>query len=97
MHGTTRLLYDMIYTQPVVYELGALKPDTLLIIGDKDTTAIGKDLAPPDIQRTLGNYRCWRSKPRPPSRMSRWCSSLIWDTRRRSRTRLDSMLHCWVG
>ncbi len=50
------LLYDMIYTQPVVYELGALKPDTLLMIGDKDTTAIGKDLAPPDIQATLGNY-----------------------------------------
>ncbi len=50
------LLYDMIYTQPVVYELGALKPDTLLIIGEKDTTAIGKDLAPPDIQKTLGNY-----------------------------------------
>ena len=50
------LLYDMIFTQPVVYELGALKPDTLLVIGDKDTTAIGKDLAPPDIQATLGNY-----------------------------------------
>lgn len=50
------LLYDMIYTQPVVYELGALQPDTLLLIGDKDTTAIGKDLAPPEIQATLGNY-----------------------------------------
>ena len=50
------LLYDMIYTQPVVYELGALKPETLLVIGDKDTTAIGKDLAPPEIQATLGNY-----------------------------------------
>ena len=31
------LLYDMIYTQPVVYELGALEPETLLVIGDKDT------------------------------------------------------------
>ena len=50
------LLYDMIYTQPVVYELGALKPETLLVIGDKDTTAIGKDLAPPEIRATLGNY-----------------------------------------
>ena len=50
------LLYDMIYTQPVVYELGALAPETLLMIGDKDTTAIGKDLAPPEIQATLGNY-----------------------------------------
>ena len=50
------LLYDMIYTQPVVYELGALRPDTLLMIGDKDTTAIGKDLAPPEIQKRLGDY-----------------------------------------
>ncbi len=50
------LLYDMIYTQPVVYELGLLKPVTLLVVGDKDNTAIGKDLAPPDIRPTLGNY-----------------------------------------
>jgi pimeloyl-ACP methyl ester carboxylesterase len=50
------LLYDMIFTQPVVYELGDLKPPVLLMIGDKDTTAIGKDLAPPAIRATLGNY-----------------------------------------
>ena len=50
------LLYDMIYTQPVVHELGALRMPVLLMIGDKDTTAIGKDLAPPAIRSTLGNY-----------------------------------------
>jgi pimeloyl-ACP methyl ester carboxylesterase len=50
------LLYDMIYTQPVVYELGQLTMPVLLIIGDKDTTAIGKNLAPPAIRKTLGNY-----------------------------------------
>lgn len=50
------LLYDMIYTQPVVYELGDLRMPVLLIIGDKDTTAIGKDLAPPQVRATLGNY-----------------------------------------
>jgi len=50
------LLYEMIYTQPVVYELGGLRMPVLLIIGDKDTTAIGKDLAPPDVRATLGNY-----------------------------------------
>ncbi|WP_250473776.1 alpha/beta hydrolase [Caballeronia sp. GAFFF1] len=50
------LLYDMIYTQPVVYEFDRIKPPTLLLIGDKDTTAIGKDLAPPDIRATLGRY-----------------------------------------
>ncbi len=50
------LLYDMIYTQPVVYELGLLRVPVLLMIGDKDNTAIGKDLAPPEVRATLGNY-----------------------------------------
>jgi pimeloyl-ACP methyl ester carboxylesterase len=46
----------MIYTQPVVYEFGQIRTPTLLLIGDKDTTAIGKDLAPPEIRPTLGRY-----------------------------------------
>jgi len=50
------LLYDMIYTQPVVYELGQLQMPTLLMIGDKDTTAIGKDVAPPEVRAKLGHY-----------------------------------------
>jgi len=50
------LLYDMIYAQPVIYEIHKLEMPVLLVIGDKDTTAIGKDLAPPDIRATLGNY-----------------------------------------
>jgi len=50
------LIYDMIYTQPVLYELGELAMPVLLMIGDKDTTAIGKNLAPPAIRETLGNY-----------------------------------------
>lgn len=50
------LLYDMIYTQPVVYELGLLKMPTLLLIGQKDTTAIGKDAAPADVRAKIGHY-----------------------------------------
>ena len=50
------LLYDMIYTQPVVYELGELQMPTLLMIGQKDTTAIGKDAAPPEVRAKLGHY-----------------------------------------
>jgi pimeloyl-ACP methyl ester carboxylesterase len=50
------LIYDMIYTQPVFYELEKLAVPTLLMIGDKDNTAIGKDLAPPGIRESLGNY-----------------------------------------
>ncbi|MGY3606400.1 MULTISPECIES: alpha/beta fold hydrolase [unclassified Bradyrhizobium] len=49
-------LYDMIATQPVFYEFERITAPVLLLIGDKDTTAIGKDLAPPDIRPTLGNY-----------------------------------------
>ncbi|AOJ01384.1 alpha/beta hydrolase [Burkholderia mayonis] len=50
------LVYDMIFTQPVVYEFGAIKVPTLLLIGDKDTTAIGKDVAPPNVHAKLGRY-----------------------------------------
>jgi pimeloyl-ACP methyl ester carboxylesterase len=50
------LLYDMIYTQPVYYEFEHIAVPTLLLIGDKDNTAIGKDLAPPSVQAQLGHY-----------------------------------------
>ncbi|WOD20473.1 alpha/beta fold hydrolase [Paraburkholderia kirstenboschensis] len=50
------LLYDMIYTQPVVYELGQLQMPTLLLIGQKDTTAIGKDAASPEVRAKIGHY-----------------------------------------
>lgn len=58
------LIYDMIYTQPVVYEFPLLKTPTLLLIGLKDTTAIGKDAAPADIRPTLGNYTVLAEKTR---------------------------------
>ena len=50
------LLYDMIFTQPVLYQLDQLRPPVLLMIGDKDTTAIGKDRAPPAMRASLGDY-----------------------------------------
>jgi pimeloyl-ACP methyl ester carboxylesterase len=50
------LIYDMIYTQPVFYELRDIAVPTVLMIGDKDNTAIGKDFAPPAIRETLGHY-----------------------------------------
>ncbi|SRR5450830_653520 len=50
------LLYDMILTQPVYYELPQLTVPTLLMIGDKDTTAIAKEFAPAALRPTLGNY-----------------------------------------
>lgn len=50
------LIYDMIFNQPVLYEFGQLSMPTLLLIGEKDNTAIGKDLASPDVRARLGNY-----------------------------------------
>ena len=50
------LTYDMIFTQPVVYEFKNVKAPTLLIIGQRDRTALGKAKAPKEIQEKLGNY-----------------------------------------
>lgn len=50
------LTYDMIFTQPVVYEFDQIKAPTLLIIGQRDRTALGKANAPEDVRKTLGNY-----------------------------------------
>ncbi|CAN8096159.1 unnamed protein product [Discula destructiva] len=47
---------DMIYTQPTIYEFGLIGPRTLLMIGDKDNTAIGKSWSPPAVQAVIGNY-----------------------------------------
>jgi pimeloyl-ACP methyl ester carboxylesterase len=49
-------IYDMIYTQPVIYEFRQISVPTLLMIGDKDTTAIGKDFSPPAVRAKLGHY-----------------------------------------
>ncbi|WP_263262033.1 alpha/beta hydrolase [Pseudomonas sp. RIT-PI-S] len=50
------LIYDMIFTQPVYYEFGNIKVPTLLLIGTADTTAIGSDVAPPEVKARLGHY-----------------------------------------
>lgn len=50
------LTYDMIFTQPVVYEFDKLKVPTLLIIGTRDRTALGKELASVADQKTMGLY-----------------------------------------
>jgi pimeloyl-ACP methyl ester carboxylesterase len=51
------LTADMIMSQPVVYEFPQLKMPTLLLIGELDNTALGKDAAPAALQKSLGNYQ----------------------------------------
>ncbi len=50
------LTSDMIFTQPVVYEFERLKAATLLIIGRRDRTAIGKDRVPKEVAARMGDY-----------------------------------------
>ncbi|RYG59528.1 MAG: alpha/beta hydrolase [Alphaproteobacteria bacterium] len=50
------LQYDMIWTQPVLYEFKNLTMPTLLIIGTRDRTALGKDLASGPLADKLGRY-----------------------------------------
>ena len=51
------LIYDMIFTQPVVYEFPQLKVPTTLMLGDADTTAIGSDVASPEVKAKIGRYK----------------------------------------
>jgi pimeloyl-ACP methyl ester carboxylesterase len=50
------LTSDMIFTQPVCYEFGGIRAPTLLIVGELDRTAIGKNLVPDSVRQTMGNY-----------------------------------------
>jgi pimeloyl-ACP methyl ester carboxylesterase len=50
------LTSDMIFTQPVVYEFPRIRTPTLLIVGQRDRTAIGRSWAPKEVAATLGDY-----------------------------------------
>lgn len=49
--------YDMIFTQPVVHEFPRLAVPTLLVIGTRDRTALGKDRVEPALRAQLGQYQ----------------------------------------
>lgn len=46
----------MIFTQPVVYEFKNITAPTLLIIGTRDRTALGKPLVTEEVRKTMGLY-----------------------------------------
>lgn len=50
------LTSDMIFTQPVLYEFGAIRVPTFLIIGGLDRTAPGAGRASAEVAKRLGNY-----------------------------------------
>lgn len=50
------LTSDMVFTQPVVHEFGRVAVPTTLFIGQRDRTAINKDLAAEALKPRLGDY-----------------------------------------
>ena len=50
------LTYDMLFTQPVLYEFSNLQMPVLLMIGGKDRTAPGANRASPEDASQLGDY-----------------------------------------
>jgi len=46
------LIDDAAFTQPVYYQFEQISVPVLLIVGDKDATAVGKNFAPPAIRST---------------------------------------------
>ncbi len=50
------LTSDMVFNQPVVHEFQNIAVPTLLLIGEKDNTAIGKGRAAGTVRETLGDY-----------------------------------------
>lgn len=49
-------IVDVVLTSPVAHYFGDLTPNTLLIVGDKDKTAIGSQWSPPDVAAKLGHF-----------------------------------------
>lgn len=53
---TAALTSDMVFTQPVYYEFKNLKMPVVLVIGQRDRTAIGKAWAPENMKPKMGDY-----------------------------------------
>lgn len=50
------LLDDMVMTQPVLYRLHEITTPTLLLIGNRDRTAFGREFASSEVANSLGDY-----------------------------------------
>ncbi|KAH7375628.1 alpha/beta hydrolase [Plectosphaerella cucumerina] len=49
-------IIDLVLAQPVAHYFKNLKPRTLLMVGEKDKTAIGANWSPPEVAATLGRF-----------------------------------------
>ena len=56
LHRTAAHTYQMAYEQPVVYELPLIQAKTLIVGGDADRTAIGRNRVAPGVRDTMGRF-----------------------------------------
>lgn len=56
LHRTAAHTYQMAYEQPVVYELPLIRAKTLLVGGDADRTAIGRNRVSSEVRATMGRF-----------------------------------------
>ncbi len=56
MAWVNALTYQMIYEQPILYDIDKLNIPTLLMVGELDKTFIGKEMLSPKKQKLYGNY-----------------------------------------
>ncbi len=54
LHRIAATTYAMAYEQPTLYELQYIKQRTLIIVGDHDRSAIGRNRVPPQVRETMG-------------------------------------------
>ena len=50
------LTADMVLSQPVVYQFDQIEVPTVLLIGQRDRTAIGRNLVDEELARAMGDY-----------------------------------------
>jgi len=56
LHRTAAHTYQMAYEQPVVYELPLIKARTLIVGGDGDRLAIGRNRVAPEVRDSMGRF-----------------------------------------
>lgn len=56
IHRTAAHTYQMAYEQPVVYELPLIRAKTLIVGGDADRSAIGRNRVAPEVRETMGRF-----------------------------------------
>lgn len=57
------LIYDMIFTQPMICEFLNLTMPSVFMISDADISAIGSDIASPEIKAKIGDYHVVDKQP----------------------------------